>query len=298
MTAGVLLTAFGTPDGVDDVPRFLASMGRPSSGPAADALKARYAAVGGRTPFLDITARQAAALAQQLGPDFRVEVGFRHCAPSIAEAAQALVDGGVERGVVLPLAAQASGKSVGSYHAAAREALAKMPAAPPFGFVSGFADHPLLLEAWAERVREGIAALPAEARDASTVLFTAHSLPLAVLREGDPYEREVRATCEGVARRAGLRDWVQCWQSAAGKEWLGPDIGVALEDLAKRGLRGVAVAPVGFVSDHLETLYDLDLDARRRAEGLGLGWHRCPSLNDDPRFVAALADVARRHLPG
>jgi ferrochelatase len=202
------------------------------------------------------------------------------------------VERGVERGVVLPLAAQDSRKSVGGYHDAARAAFAKLPKAPPFTYVHGFATHPLLLEAWAERVRAGLAELPG-----AEVLFTAHSLPNRVLQSGDPYPGEVRATCEGIARTANLARWELCYQSAAGQDWLGPDILDALPDLAKRGAKGFIVAPVGFVSDHLETLCDLDLEAAERARELGVPMHRCPALNDDARFIALLADVARSSAP-
>jgi protoporphyrin/coproporphyrin ferrochelatase len=294
---GVLLCSYGSAAGVDDVPRYLTRiLGRPPRPEHLADLQRRYAAVGGSTPLHATTARQAALLQRALGEDWRVEVGMKHSAPSIADGLRALVEAGVDRGVVLPLAAQDSHVSVGGYHRAAREALAAMPGAPAFAEVRGFATQPLLLEAWAERVQTGLAAVPKPLRQEATVLFTAHSLPSRVIADGDPYPAEVRATCAGVARRAGLVRWEQAWQSAAGQDWLGPDVLVALEDLAKRGFRAVVIAPVGFVSDHLETLYDLDVEAAQRARDLGLTLVRCPALDDDPRFIALLAEVSREAL--
>lgn len=287
---GVLLCSYGSAAGVADVPRYLERiLGRPPAPAHVADLQRRYAALGGTTPLHATTARQGALLQQALGPAWRVAVGMKHSAPSIADGLRALADAGVARAVVLPLAAQDSNVSVGGYHRAAREAAAALPRAPALAEVRGFATHPLLLEAWADRVRAGLAA----AGDDATVLFTAHSLPSRVLADGDPYPAQVRATCEGVARAAGLARWEQAWQSAAGQDWLGPDVLVALDDLAKRGARAVVLAPVGFVSDHLETLYDLDVEAARRARDLGLAMARCPALDDDPRLVALLAEVAR-----
>ncbi|HEV8359913.1 MAG TPA: ferrochelatase [Candidatus Thermoplasmatota archaeon] len=294
---GILLAGYGSPDGLDDVARYLRHIIPSASDEAVDDLRARYAAVGGRTPFVPTSLRTGALLQKALGQGTRVEVGFKHCAPSIEDATRALVERGAERGVVLPLAAHNSRKSIGGYHQAARDALAQLPGAPPFGYVHGFATHPLFLGAWAERVRAGQAQLPRDAQGQATVLFTAHSLPSVVRTWNDPYEGEVRASCEGVAELAGLGDWAQCWTSAAGKDWLEPDVLDFLPELAKRGARGVVAAPIGFVSDHLETLYDIDIEAAAKAEELGLAWVRCPALNDDPRFIAMLADVAQRALP-
>lgn len=287
---GVLLCSYGSAAGVEDVPRYLAHiLGRPPAPAHVADLQRRYTALGGTTPLHATTARQAALLQRALGSGWRVAVGMKHSPPAIADGLRALAGAGVARAVVLPLAAQDSRVSVGGYHRAAREAAAAIPGAPALVEVRGFATHSRLLEAWADRVRGGLAALG----EGATVLFTAHSLPSRVLADGDPYPAEVRATCEGVARAAGVVRWEQAWQSAAGPDWLGPDVLDAIADLAKRGARGVVLAPVGFVSDHLETLYDLDIEAAQRARDLGLALVRCPALNDDPRFVDLLAEVAR-----
>jgi ferrochelatase len=299
MSDGILLTSYGTPDGLDDVERYLTHiLGMPPGSRRVEGLRDRYAAVGGRTPLLQMTLRQAALLAGALGDGCHVQVGMRHSAPFIADGVRALVERGVTRGVVLPLAPQDSRLSVGGYHRGAQEALAALPGAPPFAYVHGFATHPLLLQAWADRVKSARDRLPAGVRQDAAVLFTAHSLPDRVLEWQDPYPAEVRRTCEGVAALIGLRRWEQCYQSAVGQNWLGPDVLDALDDLARRGVRGVIIAPIGFVSDHLETLYDLDIEAAARAARHGMAMIRCPQLNDDPRFIQVLADVARRALAG
>lgn len=299
MVDGILLTSYGTPDGLDDVERYLTHiLGQTPGARRVEGLRQRYAAVGGRTPLLEMTRRQAALVQKELGDGCLVEVGMRHSHPFIADSVRALVARGVDRGVLLPLAPQDSRMSVGGYHRAAQEALAALPGAPPFAYVNGFATHPLLLEAWTTRVRTGLGQLPAEVRDESIVLFTAHSLPDSVLEWNDPYPSEVRRTCEGIAKLVGLDRWEQCYQSAVGQNWLGPDVLLALDDLAKRGVRGVVVTPIGFVSDHLETLYDLDIEAAQRARQHGMAVVRCPALNDDPLFIRLLADVVRQNFSG
>jgi ferrochelatase len=296
---GILLTSYGTPDGLEDVERYLAHiLGNPPGSRRVEGLRDRYAAVGGRTPLLEITRRQAALLAQAMGDGCRVEVGMRHSAPFIADGVRALVERGVTRGVVLPLAPQNSRMSVGGYHRAAQEALAGLPGAPPFAYVHGFSTHPLLLRAWADRIRTARDRLPAAIREGAVVLFTAHSLPDRVLEWDDPYPAEVRRTCQGVADLLGLPRWERCYQSAVGQNWLGPDVLEALDDLARRAVPGVVLAPVGFVSDHLETMYDLDIEAARRAARHGMTMVRCAQLNDDPLFIQVLADVAGRALAG
>ncbi|HVL86559.1 MAG TPA: ferrochelatase [Candidatus Thermoplasmatota archaeon] len=299
---GVLLTSYGSASGLGDVPRYLEHiLGKPPTTAQVEGLRARYAALGGTTPLHETTRRQAELLRAELASrgDFRVAVGMKHSEPFISDAARELCEAGVERGVVVPLAPQDSRMSVGGYHKSAREALASLPGAPPFSYVSGFATHPLLVQAWADRVETAWVSLPGPARETATVLFTAHSLPQRVLEWNDPYPGEVRRTCEAIAQAAGLPRWRQAYQSAVpGSPWLGPDVLDELSRLAEEGARTVVVAPIGFVSDHLETLYDLDIEAKARAEKLGLRFLRCRALNDDPRFVRLLADVAMQGLTG
>lgn len=299
MTAGILLCAYGSPRDLDDVARYLGHiLGRAPPAAHLEDLRRRYAAVGGRTPLAATTERQAALLQQALGPEAVVALGYKHSAPFIAEAARRLVDEGCDEVAVLPLAAHDSRLSVGGYHDAARAAFAALPEAPRLREVRGFAAHPGLVETWAGRVRAAMGRLPATLRGDAVVLFTAHSLPRRVEQWNDPYPGEVQRTCEAVAAAADVARAERCYQSAAGPDWLGPDVLEAIDDLAARGARALVAAPVGFVSDHLETLYDLDVEAAQRAAKHGLAFERCPAPNDDPRFIACLADVARRALAG
>lgn len=291
---GVLLAAYGTPDGLEDVPRYLAHIrGHTPSREEIESLSARYAAVGGRTPLRETTEKQARLLADSLGArgQYIVRFGMKHSKPSIAEAVADMVSSGVSRCIVLPLASQFSRMSVGGYHQAVKDALVGSAHAPRFEYVDSYAEHPLLVEAWADLIGSRWTALSSSARK-PLLLFTAHSLPKRVLEWSDPYPSEVERTCSAVAARLGVAGWRRAYQSApAGAPWLGPDVAVAIGEAAKEGFDAVAVAPVGFVSDHLETFYDLDLEAKRSAENASLRYLRVPAPNVHPTFIDCLADV-------
>lgn len=289
---GVLLLAHGTPDSLDDMPAFLARVrgGRPPEPELVAEMRHNYAAIGGRSPLTDVTRAQASALQQALGAKALVYVGMRNWAPWVKDALAAAEADGVRRVVAIPLAPQYSTLSVEKYRAAVEES---RPAALTVEFVSSWHDHPALLSAFAEKLREALAR-----RAADAVIFTAHSLPLRVVEAGDPYPREVAATAAGVAARAGVDEYHLAYQSAGRTKepWLGPSLEQALAERAAAGARSVLVAPVGFVSDHTEVLYDVDVQAAEQAGRLGLVLSRTASLNDSPAFVRALAEVARARL--
>jgi ferrochelatase len=293
---GVLLMAYGTPSSLEEVEAYYTHIrgGRPPSPGQVEELRARYQRIGGRSPFLEITLRQAEALAARLarialGHSFHVRVGMRHAPPFIEEAVSGLVREGIDRLIALALAPHFSRMSVGAYHAAMRRALAAHAAVLPVVEIGGWGDHPLFLMAVAERLREALADLPA---DATEVIFTAHSLPARLRAEGDPYEVELLDSARRVARMVGWTRWRFAYQSASatGEPWLGPDLLEVLEDIARKGeARHVVVCPIGFVADHLEILYDLDVEAREAAARWGLDFRRTRSLNDDPLLIEALA---------
>jgi ferrochelatase len=242
-------------------------------------LAERYRRIGGRSPLDDVTEAQRAALEQELG--LPVLVGMKHWQPRIAEAVERALQGGATRLIGVVLAPHYSRLSVGEY----RERLdAALEGRAPLVLVESWHDDPAFVEVVADRVR---------GTDA-WVVFTAHSLPERILADGDPYRDQLLETSRMVAEQAGLGEsWSFAFQSASptGEPWLGPDILDELERLHGEGVAKVLVAPVGFVSDHLEILWDLDIEARERSEELGLELARIESLNDDPAFIRALAGV-------
>lgn len=287
----VLLLAHGTPESLADMPAYLERVrgGRPPSPELVEEMTRNYAAIGGRSPLTTLTLAQADALRSALGEGARVFVGMRNWRPFVADALDEARRDGVRRLVAVPLAPQYSTLSVGKYREAVETA---KPDGLEVAFVSSWHDHPRLLDAFASRVREALAEGPAD-----RVVFTAHSLPERVVREGDPYAEQVAATARGVAERAGLASYTQAWQSAGRtpEPWLGPSLEEHLTALAAEGARSVLVLPIGFVCDHTEILYDVDVQARAHAERLGLVLRRTASLNDHPGLVAALADIVRAH---
>lgn len=298
---GVLLLAYGGPLTLDEVEPFLADIrgGRPTPPELVAEVRSRYAAIGGRSPLLANSRRQAAALARALGEHGAprpVAVGMRHWQPRVADALHQLAERDVTRLVALCLAPQYSRASIGAYSQALDDALSKTANGFEIRFVERWGEHPSLIEALAERLEAMLSTLPARERGDATVLFTAHSLPARLTDEGDPYVGEVEATAGAVARRLDLARWGVAFQSAGSRagEWLRPALADTLPRLAAEGVRGVVVQPIGFVSEHVETLYDLDIEARRQAEALGLAFHRVPAAGDHPRLIDALADLVLR----
>jgi ferrochelatase len=285
VSAAVVLMAYGSPETADDIRPYLEDIreGRPVSDRAVAELTERYRRIGGRSPLEEITERQRTALEAEL--ELPVYVGMKHWRPRIAEAAESALAGGADTIVGLVLAPHYSALSIGGYRERLEHALAGRA---DLLFVESWHDHGPFLDVLADRVRE---------TDAH-VVFTAHSLPERILAAGDPYRDQLLETSRLVAERAGLDRWSFAFQSASatGEPWLGPDILEELESLHARGVREVLVCPVGFVSDHLEILWDLDVEAREKADQLGLEFDRIASLNDDPAFVAALAGLVRQTL--
>jgi protoporphyrin/coproporphyrin ferrochelatase len=277
--------AYGSPDRIDDIHPYLEDIreGRSVSEAAVEELTERYRRIGGRSPLGAITERQRAALEREL--DMKVYVGMKHWQPRIADAAGAALDGGAERIVGLVLAPHYSALSIAGYRERLERAVAGRA---EVRFVESWHDHEPFVDVLANRLRGTNA----------HVVFTAHSLPERILAMGDPYRDQLLETSRLVAESAGLEGWSFAFQSASatGEPWLGPDILDELDELHERGVSKVLVAPVGFVSDHLEILWDLDVEARERAAELGLELDRIGSLNDDPAFIRALASLVRSTL--
>lgn len=284
-STGVLCMAYGSPRTEGDVEAYFTHIrgGRPPPAEALEELKSRYRAIGG-SPLETITKRQAAALAVRL--DMPVFAGMKHSRPFIADAAAEARAAGVHRLIGLPLAPHFARMSVGAYEAALAQAWSG-----PCEFIGGFHDHPAFIEALRALLDQAMTGWRPE-----RVVFTAHSLPARIVGEGDRYDLRLLETCELVAARAAeLPPWEFAFQSAShtGEPWLGPDL---LEALERSDARRVLVCPIGFVADHLEVLYDIDVEARSWARAHGVELRRTASFNDRPEFIQALVEIVRPRL--
>ncbi len=297
MPNGVLLMAYGAPDRLEDVAPFYTDIrgGRPPPPALLEALCARYVAIGGCSPLLGITRRQAAAVQRVLGDDYRVYVGMRHWTPWIRDAVDALVSDGIREAVALVLAPHYSRLSVGAYMQRLDEALVPHGNRLNVRRITDWHLHPGYLAALEARVRAAFDRWPAETRHPPYVIFTAHSLPERIRDWADPYPDQLLATAQALAQRLNLARWSLGYQSAGRtpEPWLGPDLLNVIDTLAADGERDILVCVIGFVADHLEVLYDVDLEAKPYAAKRGLRLERIDMLNDAPDFAAALAGLAR-----
>jgi ferrochelatase len=282
--------AHGTPSSLDEMPEYLKLVrgGRPASDELIHEMRENYAAIGGRSPLTDITEAQAAALGERLGPEIPVAVGMRNWRPFIKDALVQLAAAGVTRVIGIPMAPQFSTLSVQKYIDAATMTL---PPGMQFDPIESFHVHPLLLDAFAERV------WTAQPKPDELVIFTAHSLPERVIAAGDRYADEVAATARGVADRVGLKKYERAYQSAGRtpEPWIGPSLERLLDDKSAT-MRKFLVVPIGFVCDHTEILFDIDIQAARAARELATSLRRTESLNTSPTFIAMLEELVRARL--
>jgi ferrochelatase len=303
---GVLVMAHGTPPTPEGIEPFYTAIrrGSPPTPALLEELTGRYEAIGGTSPLTARTRAQvdgvAAALEAEAPGQFVVRYGAKFVSPTIEEAMAELADAGVSRVVGIVLTPHQSSLGSGEYIRRAEQAAAS--AAPPLAFTSVVSWHRAdgFAELLADRTQATLAGLPADRRSRTAVFFTAHSLPLRVLAEGDTYPDQVAESASDVAGLLGLDDvpgltWGVAWQSAGRTPdpWIGPDLLNEIRRVATEGATAVVVCPVGFVSDHLEVLYDLDIEARRLADSVDVAFARTRSLNEDPRFTTLLAGVVR-----
>jgi ferrochelatase len=298
---GVLLMTYGSPSGPDDMPRYLAAVrgGRPASDDVVAEFRRRYELIGG-SPLIPITQAQAAALEERLvgqGMDARVTVGMRFSEPSIADGLKELATLECEEVFGIIMSPQYSDLLMSGYRSALTEAAAEIGTdAPQVRLAPAWHGNGRFLDAVAERIGGGLARLPSRERARAPVLLTAHSLPRRVAEREPAYLDQLRETAEAIAGRAGLAPerWRFCWQSAghAPGEWMTPDFADLLPELRAAGHTAVLVAPIQFLADHLEVLYDIDIGAREQAEAAGMSFARIESLNVMPEFIDALAEVA------
>lgn len=299
---GALLMTYGSPASLDreDIRAYLARVrgGREPDPDLVDEFTRRYRVIGG-SPLIEITRAQASALEEALG--WPVEVGMRFSEPSIAAGLRRLADRGVERVAGIVLSPQFSPLLMGGYAAAIEAARAQLgDGAPDVEVAAAWHDEPSFISALANRVVETLRSLPPAERDTAAILLTAHSLPKRVAEQEPAYLAQLSETAQAVAIRAGIAAdrWQFCWQSAGHEpgEWMKPDFADLMPEVAAAGGRSVVVAPVQFLADHLEILYDVDVGAREQAERNGLSFHRIAALNVDAGLIEALAHVARRVL--
>lgn len=291
MKTAVLLLAHGTPDNVSEIPEYMRNVtgGRPIPDSVIEEVSHRYGLIG-RSPLTEITMRQAAKLSEVLS--MPVYVGMRNWKPYIADTVKIMRADGIANVVTLCLAPQNSRTSVGLY----RNAAFKEAAGMAIEFIDSWHDHPRLIEAYAERLQDALAQLGR----GTMVLFTAHSVPSRTITDGDPYEQQAKETAALVAREAGLPDsqWVFAFQSQgmSGGPWIGPTVEDTLHSLRADGYSRVLIQPVGFVCDHVEVLYDIDIGFRDFGSQIGIETSRTASLNDSPAFISALAELVRKRL--
>jgi len=299
----VLLLAYGGPDSLDDIPAYLLDVrgGRETPPRLLEEVTDRYRQIGGRSPLTEITRGAAVRLQGAVG--MPVYVGMRHWRPSIREAVARMAGDGIRRCIAVPMAPQSSEMSTGAYRARLSEAVRETSSPGrelAVTFVESWHTQPHYLEGIAANVRETLSRFPPDRREGVLVIFTAHSLPAFILERGDPYPSQVRETASLVAELLGLSAarWTFSFQSARqdGVPWLGPQIEALVPELAQAGGRDLLVAPVGFVADNMEVLYDLDIGVRRIARDVGVRLERTPMLNDSLALVNALTDVVRSHL--
>lgn len=301
----VLMMAYGGPSSLDEIEPYLLDIrgGRPTSPELIAEIRERYAQIGGSSPLLDITRQQAQALALRLQADagdtnYRVYVGMRHWFPYIREAVAQIVEDGIEDVVALCMAPHYSRMSIGAYFRKVEEAQAELGAHLRLHLVESWHAHPGYIQAVCEKVEDALNEFPAAHRAAVRIVFSAHSLPASIIEQGDPYDQQLRETAALVAERLSLpaEQWQFCYQSAAAgaTKWLGPPIETVIAELADAGHTQILVAPIGFVADHVEVLYDLDIEGRRIAEEHGARLVRTASQNASPTFIATLADVVHQ----
>lgn len=293
----VLVMAYGTPSSEEEVAPYLNGIrrGKSTSPKTVEELRQRYRKIGGRSPLLEITNAQASALEGKLNADgvaARVYVGMKHWHPYIKEVVPKILNEGPQRLIALALTPHYSKTSIGGYKQALHEALSD--SSTKLDFIDSWCDNPFFHQAVAQKITDALSKFPASAK--VHVVFTAHSLPERTLENNDPYQSQLQSSSQAVAHLCGLNQWSLAYQSAGMKseKWLGPDLLAELG--SSRTGSNVLVVPIGFVADHLEILYDIDVEAQEFAKGHGLKLIRTESLNASPTFIRALADIVKRRV--
>jgi len=299
---GVLIMAYGGPTSLAEIPGYLSDIrsGRITTPAVLEEITNNYRQIGGKSPLLEMSQRQIAAVAAQLDPAlFKCYMGMRHWSPWIEDVVRQMVEDGITHAVSLVLAPHYSQLSIAKYQEKITDGLAMARGQIEFAHVASYHAAPKYIQALVNRVQEGINRWPVNERGGVHVVFSAHSLPVRIIKLGDPYDKQLRETAQLVAQQASLAEgqWSWSYQSAgrSPEPWLGPQIEAYIPELAARGIKNIVSVPVGFVSDHVEILFDIDIKAQAVARELGVRLERPPALNDDPLFIETLVDVVRGH---
>lgn len=293
---GVLMMAYGSPESLDDMEAYLNDIrgGRPMSPEFVAEFRGRYAQIGGKSPLNALTFAQGQAtesVLQGRGVDAKVYVGMRHWTPWIQDAVANMHKDGVTQAVAIVMAPHYSRMSIGRYWQKVNEAQEQVGSEIAFLFVDSWSRQEKLLEAQLAKTKVGLAKFDAD--DKVKVVFSAHSLPARLKEMGDPYDDELQENTKTLAERLGDIDWMFSYQSAAhtGEPWLGPQIEDVIPELAEAGYKNVLSVPIGFVCDHVEVLYDIDIGCQKIAKEHGIRLERVEMMNSDPGFIDAVADA-------
>ncbi len=298
----VLLIAFGGPTKFDEVRPFLENVlrGHPVPPERVEEVVHHYEVIGGASPLNALTIKQAKALEallKETGPSLPVYVGMRNWRPFIQDVLEAMAAQGMKKVLGFILSAHRSEASIARYTTRVEEArLALGDRAPEIEYVGPWFDHPLFIEAVADYIRETLRLLPEEHQRRAAWIFTAHSIPMA-MAEASTYVQDLTASAERVAALLGHAQWSVAYQSRSGNPrdpWLEPDVLDVIEEQAKKGVKDVVLIPIGFVCDHVEVLYDLDVEAKEKARQLGVECWRVPTVGTHPKFIAMMASMVRR----
>ncbi len=300
----ILLMALGGPHKLEDVEPYLLDVrgGRPTSPELVEEIRERYRLTGGKSPVPAIMREVAQQLEQQLngpgGERYRVYIGFRHWRPYIKETYEELMDDQPEQLIGLCMAPQYSSMSVAAYIKKVEEARGALGGDFPISYVESWHRNPLLIRAMADNVIVGLHKFPEEVRKDVVILFTAHSLPERILQAKDPYPDEVGGTMEAVCELLGpvMARFAYQSQARSNEPWLGPTVEAMLPELHRQGHQRVLIAPIGFLSDHLEVLYDVDIEFKKLAESYKMQLERIPMLNASKPFIDALVSVLELHV--
>ncbi|MEX0802466.1 MAG: ferrochelatase [Candidatus Binatia bacterium] len=295
----VLLIAFGGPTSPAEIRPFLAriTQGIPLPAQRLEDVAHHYEAVGGKSPLNEITARQAHALQELLreqGMDLPVYIGMRNAAPFLVDTLRRMAGDGIERALGLILSSHRTEASWERYQKNVADARLEIGAdAPKIDYCAGWHDHPLFIQSWAELLQASFAGIPRKQRPTTPLVFTAHSVPIPMANRS-PYVEQLETTARLVAQKIGHENWSIAYQSRSGKPtdpWLEPDVNAIIRDLAAQSVKDVIVAPIGFVCDHVEVLYDLDIEAKKTAQDLKVNLIRANCPNDHATFIQMIADV-------
>lgn len=300
---GVLLMAYGGPNSLADLPGYLADIrsGRPTTQAVLKEMTHNYELIGGKSPLLEMTKRQAAALQERLGDDYKVYIGMRHWSPWIEDTVRLMLDENIKQAVAIVLAPHYSMLSIAKYQERLKAGLEMFGGDMQVSYVDSYNTAPKYIQAMVNRVHEGISRWPQSEQADVHVVLSAHSLPTRILKMGDKYQDQLFETAELIAKGANLsrEQWSWSYQSAgrSAEPWLGPQIENYIVELASKGIRNIVSVPIGFTSDHVEMLFDIDIKAQAVAREHNIRLERPPALNDDPLYIEALYDLVQEYQP-